>query len=157
MRYKIMWVAIAVLLFSLNSSFAASLEGGDAQKELEKFQGVWVMASGEMDGKQAADEHVKAGRIIYEGNKVQIIVPNQTGETIVADIVKIDTTKNPKEMHFIRRNGPNAGKTMIGIYEFEGDGQYKFAFDPAGKTTLKEFVTKAGTGHVRNTWKRALP
>jgi hypothetical protein len=60
-------------------------------------------------------------------------------------------------MHFIRKNGPNAGKTLIGIYEFEGDDQYKFAFDPAGATTLKDFVTKDGTGHVRNTWKRVKP
>jgi uncharacterized protein (TIGR03067 family) len=157
MQCKIMWVAIAVLLFSPIRLFAAGVEGADAQKELQKFQGAWVMTFGEMDGKKAADEHVKASKIIYEGNKIQIVVPNQTGESIIADIVKIDPTKNPKEMHFIRRNGPNAGKTLIAIYEFEGDGRYKFAFDPAGKMTLKEFVTKGGTGHVRNTWKRVLP
>ncbi|MGO9570385.1 MAG: TIGR03067 domain-containing protein, partial [Desulfomonilaceae bacterium] len=121
------------------------------------LQGTWVMVSGEMDGKKAADEHVSRSKIIYEGNKIQIVVPNQTPETIVAEIVKIDPTKNPKEMHFVRKNGPNAGKTLIGIYEFEGDGQYKFAFDPVGATTLKEFVTKEGTGHVRNTWKRVKP
>jgi len=43
---------------------------------------------------------------------------------------------------------------LIAIYEFEGDDQYKFAFDPTGAVTLKEFTTKEGTGHVRNTWKR---
>lgn len=85
------------------------------------------------------------------------MVPDQTTETVIADIVKIDTTTNPKEMHFIRRNGPNSGKTLIGIYRFEGDDQQSFAFDPSGKTVLKEFVTKAGTGHVRNTWKRVKP
>jgi uncharacterized protein (TIGR03067 family) len=158
MRYKTTFMAVAVLLlWSVGSSFAAGLQGADSQKELQKFQGAWVMAYGEMDGKKAADEHMKLSKIIYEGNKIQIVVLNQTGESIVADIVKIDPTKNPKEMHFIRRNGPNAGKTLIGIYEFEADDQYKFAFDPAGQMTLKEFVTKEGTGHVRNTWKRVKP
>jgi len=136
---------------------AAEIGGEEAKKELQKFQGTWVMVSGELDGKKAADEHAKQSKIVYEGNKIQIVVPNQTGETITADIVKINPTKNPKEMHFVRRNGPNAGKTLIGIYEFEKDDQYKFAFDPAGAVTLKEFVTKEGTGHVRNTWKRVKP
>ncbi len=154
MGYITKLLAVAVLLLSPVGSFAAGLERPEVQKELKKFQGTWVMASGEMDGKKAADEHVKQSKLTYEGNKVEIVVPNQTGETIIADIIDIDPTKNPKEMHFVRRNGPNAGKTLIGIYEFEGNDQYKFAFDPAGKTKLKEFVTKEGTGHVRNTWKR---
>ena len=92
-----------------------------------------------------------------KGTKFRLRFPIRLPETIVAEIVKIDPTKNPKEMHFIRKNGPNAGKTLIGIYEFEGDGQYKFAFDPTGAATLKEFDTKDGTGHIRNTWKRVKP
>jgi uncharacterized protein (TIGR03067 family) len=158
MSRSIALIAVALLLFCpINAAFGADIGGEDAKKELAKLQGAWIMVSGEMDGKKAADEHVKQGKVIYEGNKIEIVVPNQTGEKIIADIVKIDTTKNPKEMHFVRRNGPNAGKTLIGIYEFEAPDQYRFAFDPAGNVTLKEFVTKEGTGHVRNTWKRAKP
>lgn len=156
------WITVLIgatfaLLWSIGSPFAAEVGGEDAQKELQKLQGAWVMVSGEMDGKKATDEHVKQSKIVYEGSKIQVVVPTQTGETILSDVVKIDPTKNPKEMHFIRKNGPNAGKTVIAIYEFEGDDQYKIAFDPSGAATLKEFATKEGTGHVRNTWKRVKP
>jgi uncharacterized protein (TIGR03067 family) len=158
MRWKIALIATALMLLgSIGSPFAAEVGGEDAKKELKKLQGTWVMVSGELGGKKAADEHVNRGKIVYEGDKIQITVPNQTAETIVAEIVKIDPTKTPKEMHFIRKNGPNAGKTLIGIYEFEGDDQYKFALDPTGAMTLKEFVTEEGRGHVRNTWKRVKP
>jgi uncharacterized protein (TIGR03067 family) len=158
MRWKMTSIAAALLLLgSIGSPFAAGVGGEYPQKELQKLQGTWVMVSGELNGKKAPDEHVSRSKISYEGDKIRIMVPNQTAETIIAEIVKIDPTKNPKEMHFIRKNGPNAGKTLIGIYEFEGDDQYKFAFDPAGATTLKEFATKDGTGHVRNTWKRVKP
>jgi|SRR5208283_2086499 len=158
MRWKTTLIAAAFLLpWSIGSSFAADIGGEDAKKELQKLQGTWVMVSGELGGKKAADEHMSRSKIVYEGDKLQIMVPNQTAETIVAEIVRIDPTKKPKEMHFIRKNGPNAGKTLIGIYEFEGDDQYKFAFDPTGAMTLKEFATKEGTGHVRNTWKRVKP
>jgi len=158
MRYTTTLMAVGVsLLWSVGSTFAAGVGGADAQRELQKFQGTWVMVSGELDGKKVADEHVSRGKITYQGDKLQIMVPNQHGEMIAAEIVKIDPTKKTKEMHFVRKNGPNAGKTMIGIYEFEGDDQYKFAFDPSGAMTLKEFTTKEGTGHIRNTWKRVKP
>ncbi len=158
MRWKTTLIAATFLVLGATGlSFAAEVGGEDAKNELKKLQGTWVMVSGEKDGKKAADEHVSGSKIVYEGNKLQVTVPNQTPETIIAEIVKIDPTKNPKEMHFIRKNGPNAGKTLIGIYEFEGDGQYKFAFDPSAAATLKEFITKDGTGHVRNTWKRVKP
>jgi uncharacterized protein (TIGR03067 family) len=158
MRWTTTLIATALLLsWSVWSPFAAEIGGADAEKELQKFQGTWVMVSGERDGTPAADEHISGSKIIYEGNKGKVIVPNQTSEMIAMEIVKIDPTKTPKEMHFIRKSGPNAGKTLIGIYEFEGNDRYQFALDPSGAVTLKEFATKAGTGHIRNTWKRVQP
>jgi uncharacterized protein (TIGR03067 family) len=155
MRYKISLIAVAaLLLWSVGPSFAAEIQGAEAQKDLKKFQGAWVMVSGEMDGKKVPDEHVKKSKIKYHGTKVELVLPNQSSETMFSDIVKIDTTKNPREVHKFRKNGPHTGKTVVAIYEFEGDDQYKIAFDPAGKTKLKEFATKEGTGHVWNTWKR---
>jgi uncharacterized protein (TIGR03067 family) len=158
MRWKT--ISTAVVLFVLLSFaflFAAGVGGPEAEKELQKLQGTWVMVSGELGGKKATDEHVSRSKVTYNGNKGVIVVANQHPDTIEFDVVKIDPTKNPKEMHVIRKNGPNAGKTLIAIYEFEGNDQYKFAFDPSGAATLKEFATKEGTGHVRNTWKRAKP
>jgi uncharacterized protein (TIGR03067 family) len=68
--------------------------------------------------------------------------------------VKLDVTKNPKEMHWVRATGPNAGATTIAIYEFEGPDRYKICFDPAGVAVPKEFGTKTGSGHIWHTWKR---
>lgn len=158
MWWKIVSVAATFcILWSVGPSVAAETMQGDLAKELQKFQGTWVMISGEVGGKGAADEHVKQAKIIIDGTKMQVIVPNQTGETIVAEVVKIDPTKSPKEMHFVRKNGPSAGKTLIGIYRFDGEDGYTFAFDPTGSAKLKDFVTKDGTSHVRNSWKRLKP
>jgi uncharacterized protein (TIGR03067 family) len=158
MRPKTMLLAAALLMLcSVEFSFAAEVAGHDAEKVLHKLQGTWVMASGERDGKPATDERVKQSKLVYKDNRVEIFVPRRTEGPIMADLVKIDTTKNPHEMHFIRRTGPSAGETLIGIYEFMGDDQYRFAFDPSGKTILKEFATQPGTGYIMNTWKRVKP
>jgi uncharacterized protein (TIGR03067 family) len=149
-------VLFVVALFSL-SLIGLSLAEDDAAKELAKFQGNWIMLSGEVGGNKVADEHVKRSSIKFEGTKGELVAPHQAAETIFFDIVKLDPAKNPKEMHFVRKTGPSAGKTIVGIYEFEGPDQYKFALDPTGAVSLKEFDTKKGTGHIRQTWKRVKP
>ncbi len=98
MRYNTSLIAVAVLLlWSIGSAFAAGVQGADAQKELQKFQGTWVMVSGEKDGKKAADEHVNRSKLIIENDKALVVVPDQTKETILLEIVKLDPSKNPKE------------------------------------------------------------
>lgn len=73
---------------------------------------------------------------------------------IVASITKLDVTKNLKEMHWVRANGPNAGATMISIYEFKGQDQDKVSFDPAALTVPQKFGTETGSGYIRHNWKR---
>lgn len=149
--------AVLFVLCSVVSPFVSEVIGENADKELNNFQGTWTMVSGERDGKKISDEDVSKSKIIYQGNQGQLTAPHQHGEPILFDIVKIDPTKSPKEFYLIRKNGPSAGKTITAIYEFDGNDQFKFAFDPTAATTPKEFATKEGTGYIRQTWKRSKP
>ncbi len=113
------------------------------------------MVSAEMDGKKMHDNHVKESKITFVGDKVEVITPHQHKEKIIASITKLDLTKNPREMHWVRSAGPNAGTTVIAIYEFDGPDQYKICFDPANIDAPKKFGTKTESGHFWHTWKRA--
>jgi len=157
MRSKVFLAIVTVmtLVWSVWTIAAAHAQQQNVDAELQKFQGTWVMISAEMDGKKVHDTHVKQSRITYVGDKVEVITPHQHRDTIIASVVKLDLTKNPKEMHWVRTAGPNTGKTMIAIYEFEGPDQYKICFDPAGLAVPKEFGTKEGSTHIWHTWKRA--
>jgi uncharacterized protein (TIGR03067 family) len=147
-------VTVVSLVCSVWTIAAVQAQGPSFDAELQRFQGTWVMISAEMDGKKVQDAHVKQSRITFVGDKVEVITPHQHKDTIIASIAKLDATKNPKEMHWVRTAGPKAGTTMIAIYEFEGPDQYKVCFDPAGSAVPKEFGTKAGSGHIWHTWKR---
>ena len=129
----------------------------DVAPQLDKFQGTWVLVSGERDGKKISDDHLKGSKITYNGNKGELSSPHQHNETIFFEIVKIDPAKSPKEFHLVRKSGPSAGKTIMAIYEFDGNDQFKFAFDPAAATIPKDFVSKEGTGFISHTWKRVKP
>ena len=157
MRSKISFgiVTVMSLVWSVWIMAAAQAQQQSVDAELQKFQGIWVMISGEMDGKKVHETHVKNSRIAFVGDKVEVITPHQHRDPIIVSVVKLDLTKNPKEMHWVHTAGPKAGKTMIAIYEFEGPDQYKICFDPADGSVLKEFGTKEGSGHIWHTWKRA--
>ena len=150
MRSKISFgiVTVMSLVWSVWTMAAAQAQQQSVDAELQKFQGTWVMISGEMDGKKVHETHVKNSRIAFVGDKVEVITPHQHRAPIIVSVVKLDLTKNPKEMHWVHTAGPKAGKTMIAIYEFEGPDQYKICFDPAGLAVPKKFGTKVGSGHI---------
>ncbi len=158
MRTNTRLIAVGILaLCSVVSPFVSAVLAENVDPELNKLQGTWILVSGEKDGKKLTDEEVSKNKITYQGQQGQVTSPHQSKETILFDIVKIDPTKSPKEFIFIRKTGPSAGKSIKAIYEFTGNDEYKFAFDPSGVTTPKEFATKAGTGYILNTWKRVKP
>ncbi len=155
MRTRIFFMALSMaLVWSLSTFATAPAQAKSVDAELQKFQGTWVMVAAEMEGKAVADAHVKQSKINFVGDKVELFTPHQHKDVIVATVVKLDTAKNPKEMHWLRANGPKAGTTVISIYEFEGADQYKISFDPAGVSVPKKFSTEAGSGHIWHTWKR---
>lgn len=156
MRSTVFAIAVVMsLMGSMGIPSTAESQGQNTDAELQKFQGSWVLISAEVDGKKVHDTHVAQGRITFAGDKVEIVTPHQHKEKIIASITKLDLTKNPKEMHWVRTTGPNAGTATIAIYEFDGPDQYKICFDPAGLDTPKGFGTKEGSGHIWHTWKRA--
>ncbi len=156
MRSKVSFAIVIgmSLVLSAWTTAPAQMQPKSVDPELQKFQGTWVMISGEMDGKKVQDAHVKNSRITFVGDKVEVITPHQNAATIIASVVKLDPTKTPKEMHWVYTSGPKAGKTRIAIYEFEGPDQYKICFDPEGRAEPKEFGTKEGSGHIWHTWRR---
>jgi uncharacterized protein (TIGR03067 family) len=149
---RVLITLASVLCFSVLMS--QIVIAADTDKELQKFQGTWILVSGEHDGKQISNEHLGKGKITYDGKKATMIVPNQSDEVIEFDIIALNTSENLKRMELIRKNGPHAGKKSVGIYEFISDDQYKFALDPSGSLVLNEFTTKPGSGHVFNVWRR---
>jgi uncharacterized protein (TIGR03067 family) len=69
---------------------------------------------------------------------------------------KLDLSKKPKEIDVVFTEGPEKGKTSLGIYELEGD-VYKVCIGLTGKKRPTEFISKPGSGHVLEVLKRQKP
>ncbi len=125
------------------------------EPELKKFEGTWELASGEKDGVKIGAVDAGRNRLTFTGNRMEVVTPHQARETILATIVKLDTGKDPREVHWVRDNGPQAGVTLNGIYRFAGPDTLWICFDPAGRVAPTEFSAPAGSGHILHVWKRA--
>jgi uncharacterized protein (TIGR03067 family) len=143
------------LLLSAAVSFANADAKDDAvAQEVKKFEGTWVLVSGEKEGKPVSAEDIKNSKLVHKGKDVTVTTPHQSKEPIKSKF-ELDPSKNPKEMEWVRANGPDAGKKMLAIYEWIDPDQYRVAFAPAGNDRPKEFATKPGTGQIMHVWKRA--
>jgi len=146
----------AFLKVPLLLAFAANVvlaQGADPAADMKKFEGTWVMVSGKTDGKPVAPEHVGKSRITWKGKDVVVDTPHQSKEPIKATAT-LGSAGGVKTMDWTRANGPDAGKTMLAIYEFRGPDEYVVVFAAAGKDRPKDLDSKAGSGTTMHVWKR---
>jgi uncharacterized protein (TIGR03067 family) len=86
---------------------------------------------------------------------MSVVTPHQSEKPIRARLTRVDPSKKPAEMDWVRDAGPGAGQTMMAIYEWVDDDTYRICFDPSGKGRPREFKSEAGTGYILHVWKRA--
>jgi uncharacterized protein (TIGR03067 family) len=132
---------------------AAGTQDKQPARDLNKFQGAWVLVSGEKDGEKIKEEHVQQSKITWKSKTAHLHTPHQSKEIIRADVT-LDANKSPKRMSWVRTTEPGKGKVMHAIYEFQGDDQYRVCFAPPGQDAPTMFATRAGTGHILHVWKR---
>jgi uncharacterized protein (TIGR03067 family) len=106
----------------------------DDDKALE---GIWVPSTGEFGGKKFPDEILKATKLMIKDGKYTVTVGKQADK----GTIKLNSDKKPKAIDIIGTDGPNKGKTILAIYELNGDS-LKVCYDLGGKDRPAEFKTK---------------
>jgi uncharacterized protein (TIGR03067 family) len=128
---------LALVLFT-----AFTFGQGEAQKELEKFQGTWVVESVVADGKEVPSDVVKAFKMTFKGDTYTVLIGLEKTE----GTFRIDPTKEPKTMDIIPDNGPDRDRIQRSIYAFDGD-KLKICGAQPGKDRPTSFETKDKVGY----------
>jgi uncharacterized protein (TIGR03067 family) len=124
---------ISVLLVS-------SIVRGDAAKGGENIDGVWLPASAELAGKKLPDEVLKTIKLEVKDVKYTVTA----GEAVDRGKVKLNPEAKPKEVDITGTEGPSKDKTILAIYERDGD-TLRICYDLSGKARPTEFTSKEGT------------
>ncbi len=91
----------------------------DAKKqELEKFQGTWKVIGAERNGAKVSEDEYKDLSLVIEGSKRTV---KQGDQVRMQSNFKIDPTKSPKQIDITPTAEQFGGRTLPGIYEFDGD------------------------------------
>ena len=128
---------------------AADDAADPVKKELARFQGTWKLVSVETDQNKLTEDALQHFRLKIDGDKFSAT----EDKTTIHGTFKVDPTKKPKTIDIKMIDAEMKEKTMLGIYELEGD-TYKLCGDMAGKTRPTEFSVKPGSAYVLEVLKR---
>jgi uncharacterized protein (TIGR03067 family) len=145
MVYKLFLAFVLVLSFS-SAAWTADAKDGDA------IQGTWLPSTAELAGEKFPDEVRKTMKLAIKDDKYTVNV----GEKVDKGTVKLDSSAKPKAMDITGTDGPNKGKTILAIYELDGD-TLRVCYDLSGKSYPTEFKTKADTQLFLVTYMREKP
>ncbi len=109
------------------------------QKELEKFQGNWIIESIEEKGRKLTGDEIGDNRLTFTGDKY---VHRFNKETVEEGSIKLDLSKKPSHIDIVITSGQDKGKTQLGIYEFTDDSLRICTSRPGEKERPAEFDGK---------------
>jgi uncharacterized protein (TIGR03067 family) len=134
------------LLFSWASTRA------DDKDDAPKTTGTWIPTSAELGGNKFPDEVLKSIKLVIDGDKYTVTV----GEVTDKGTAKVDSKAKPMSIDILGTDGPNKGKTILGIFELTGD-TLKVCYDLSGKARPTAFESKPNTQLFLVTYKREKP
>jgi uncharacterized protein (TIGR03067 family) len=124
-----------------------------AGDELKKLEGIWKIESLQDSGKEASREETQRITLEIKGTTLSARAGDRSAGK---GTVKLDPSKTPKAIDLTPEEGPEKGKTGLGIYQLEGD-TLKICIAEPGKERPKEFVSKPGTQTTLMVLKRVKP
>ncbi|MGI8982811.1 MAG: TIGR03067 domain-containing protein [Pirellulaceae bacterium] len=105
----------AILLASLSLLPSSHAAEDESESDLKKMAGDWVPVLMQLNGKKQPDEVTKAINLTIRGNKYNTVVGKEKDE----GTLKLDATKEPREMDISSNVGENKGKAIPCIYEIK--------------------------------------
>jgi uncharacterized protein (TIGR03067 family) len=124
--------------FALVLSFSSAAWGDDAKDD--GLQGTWLPSSAELAGQPFPEEVRKTIKLVVKDDRYTVTV----GKEVDQGTVKLSPSAKPKAMDITGTEGPNKGKTILAIYERNGN-TLRVCYDLSGKKRPTEFKTEAGT------------
>jgi uncharacterized protein (TIGR03067 family) len=143
MKAQLLMIPAAALLLAADNP-----QDPASKKDLEGLQGTWKLVSAMQDGKALPEDKVKQTKIVFKADSFRFPKLAEYA-TSRAGTIKIDATKQPKEMDAVSTEK----EVMLGIYELNGDN-YKVCFAPTGKPRPSEFASTPGSGQILQVWER---
>jgi len=131
---------------------AAALSSAAMTGEVDEddaIQGTWLPSTAELAGREFPDEIRKTIKLTIRDGKYTVTVGKQNDQ----GTTKLNSSADRKQLDITGVDGPNKGKTILAIYELDGD-TLRICYDLSGKNRPTEFKSKPDTQLFLVTYKR---
>ena len=153
MRLNILSAALLALLIPVGAWSAdekvEAKADARAGAKADDTSGTWTATSAEMAGMTLPGSFYGTIKLVINEDKYKLTI----GDKVDEGTSKADASATPKTLDVTGTKGPNKGKTMLAIYELDGDTM-KVCYDLSGNARPKEFKTTAGSQLFLITYKR---
>ena len=140
---------IAILLCAFSLAAVVTCLAGENTGDARNIEGTWLPVKAELAGQQMSDATLKSIRYLkLTGGKYEVLA-----ESLDKGDYTIDPAAKPKVIDIAGVEGPNAGKNIPAIYEFDGD-RLTICYGLGGTKRPTEFKTEKGTMNFLITYKR---
>jgi uncharacterized protein (TIGR03067 family) len=125
---------------------------GGAKKDAEALQGTWKMVSLTIDG-EGATERVSSSKLVVAGDR---FTPTVDGQAIPCTFT-LDPSAKPKAIDLTYTSGDLKGRTVKGIYKFDGDTFVMCRTLRPDDDRPEHFSSESGSKLVLVIWERSKP
>jgi uncharacterized protein (TIGR03067 family) len=123
------------------------------RNDFERLTGTFKLVSGVIDGKPVPEQVCRKTILVTDHNKFTVSTGNEAG-TSARGTFTIDPTRTPKTADSLQADGPDKGKTLLGIYEILDDNYKRACWARAGQPRPTDFSSAPGSGRILQVWER---
>ena len=84
-----------------------------------RLEGAWLPVAAYVSGEVLPVTELRIARLMIRGSRYQILDNQQ--RVVDGGEVRLDTAASPPSMDIVGLEGPNAGRTLLAIYELSND------------------------------------
>ena len=118
-------------------------------EQLRALEGTWLFTSLEVEGAGMPEPAFSSSRLLINGDRFRV----ESREANYEGIFDIDVEVTPHTIDIDFVEGPEAGHSSYGIYEFAGN-DLKICLGLTGYPRPSDFRTTPGSGHALETLRR---
>ncbi|HKT74405.1 MAG TPA: TIGR03067 domain-containing protein [Steroidobacteraceae bacterium] len=83
------------------------------------LEGAWVPVQANVSGQQLIVGELRVKYLVFDGHDYSII--DRSNRIVDSGEYLVDDSVSPRTIDIVGRDGPNAGRSMMAIYQLEGD------------------------------------
>ncbi len=144
------------LITLLSAAFAplaiATDENAAARSNSYPQDGVWKPVSATLAGTKMPRPALNSITLRISGMTYEVSVMGEKSSD--RGVHKLDETTRPRRITLLSTNGPNEGKTFLGIYEMKDPNSLKVCYDLSGKAFPAAFESTVESGFYLAEYRR---